>query len=464
MSETTPFPSDFLWGSSISAYQAEGAILEDGKTLSAADLSTRKPGFCDNARASDFYHRYREDIALLAQMGAKAFRFSLSWPRIMPEGDGRVNAPGIAFYHALLDELERYGIEPIVTLYHYDLPMPVYERFGGWADRRTVDAFCDYARVCFQEFGGRIRYFLTINEPDIMLMYGGHGLDLTGEADFKRDRLIINHHFALAHAHAVSLCRELAPGALIAPVFGYVPAYAASCRPMDWIAARNLSDIQNRFFQELFLNGRYDRFGLDFFEWESLAPRIEDGDMELIAYAKSDFIALNYYKSDVAFWPDAEGLAAHRECCTVEDGMFATCPNPYTERTAWGWDVDGTGIRCMLREVYQAYRLPIMITENGMAHLERSEGSMVEDDYRIAYHEAHIAECGRAIAEGVDLRAYLTWSFLDLQSTSHGFGKRYGLVYIDHAEDGGGTWDRIPKKSFYWYRDLIAHNGAVPAA
>lgn len=460
MSEGSAFPEGFLWGSSISAYQAEGAVTEDGKTLSMADLSTRGGSFCDNGRASDFYHRYREDIELLARMGAKAFRFSLSWPRIVPQGDGVVNERGVAFYHALLDELERYGIEPVVTLYHYDLPKPVHDRYGGWADRRTVDAFADYARVCFKEFGPRVRFFLTVNEPDIMFMYGGHGLDLGGADAFRRDRLIINHHFALAHARAVELCRAFAPASKIGPVFGYVPVYPASARPLDSIAARNLSDLQNRFFQELFVNGRYDAFALSYFERASLPPAIEPGDMERIAAARSDFLALNYYKSDVAFWPDDLGLSAHADREALEPGMYATCPNPYTDRTQWGWDIDAVGIRCMLHDVHATYRLPLLITENGMAAREAVCDGAVCDDYRIAYHRAHIGECAAALRDGVDLMGYLTWSFLDLQSTGSGFGKRYGLVYVDYDEGGEGSGKRIPKQSYYWYRDLIQGNGA----
>lgn len=457
------FPKDFLWGASISAYQAEGAIQEDGKVLSIADLSTRdENGNCTNAISSDFYHHYKEDIRLMGEMGAKVFRFSLAWPRIMPEQEGVRNEAGIRFYHQVLDELEKYGITPVVTLFHYDLPVTFQERYGGWQDRRTVDAYMAFVRICFEEFGGRIHHFLTINEPDILFMYGGHGLDLDGRDKWKKDRLKINHNFALAHARAVNLCHEMLPDAKVGPVFGYVPVYAESCRPLDKIAAMNISERQNHFFQELFLNGRYVRHILEFYGKESELPEITEEDEKLLRSAHSDFIALNYYKSDVAKWCEEEARAQEMQgnvggkkgTCVYPKvpGCYELCANPYLERTDWDWEIDPTGIRVMLREVYQNYYLPILITENGVACHEHSEGEEVQDDARIAYLDGHIRECGKAIEDGVELMGYCVWSFLDLMSTGHGAYKRYGLVYVDYETE---ERKRIPKKSYRWYKELI---------
>lgn len=441
------FPDDFLWGSSISAYQAEGGVEEGGKHLSVADISTQKEGYSDNSTASDFFHHYKEDIQLLANMHAKAFRFSLAWPRIMPEGEKRINKEGVAFYHAVLDELEKYNIKPIVTLFHYDLPLSLHKKYGGWNNRKTVDAFENYAKFCFEEFGHRIKMYMTINEPDILFMYGGHGLDIDGVEIFQRDKLRINHHFALAHAKAVALCHKLVPDAMIGPVFGYVPVYPKTSNPIDVMAAKNASDVQNAFFQELFLNGNYLTHVLDSYP-NSLPVDIEDGDIKLIKQNKSDFIALNYYKSDVA-----EGI---KEGDKVND--FILCNNEYLQATEWGWDIDAIGIRYMLREIFNRYHLPVFISENGIAHSESIERP-VQDDYRIDYYQHHLHECKLAIKEGVKLLGYCNWSFIDLLSTSQGFEKRYGLVSVKKNEKGVSTLERIPKKSYKWYKKIIEQNG-----
>lgn len=449
------FPKDFLWGSSISAYQAEGAVLEDGKLLSVADLSTRKEGCCDNSISSDFYHHYKEDIQMLKEMGAKAFRFSLSWPRILPDGE-HVNPAGIQFYHKVLDELEQSGIEPIATLYHYDLPLALHMRYGGWKSRKTILAFQIFTKCCFQEFGTRIKKFLTINEPDILFMYGGHGLDLDGTEEFKRNKLIMNHHFALAHAQAVQLCHEMIPNAMIGPVFGYVPVYPKTSNPRDVMAAKDLCDVQNTFFQELFLNGRYMERIVMQYEKDGIAlPDIREGDMELLKNSKSDFVALNYYKSDTAAYCTPDTPPA--DFC--RPGYYQVCINESLQRTAWGWDIDPIGIRYMLRDVYDRYHLPLIIAENGMAAYEEVKENRIDDTYRIEYLSRHLIQCRQAIQEGVELIGYCNWSFLDLLSTGHGFEKRYGLVYIDQNNESSGSLKRIAKQSYYWYQNLIRCNG-----
>ena len=463
------FPNKFLWGASISAYQAEGAIEEDGRKLSVADLSTRKPGYADNSVTSDFYHHYKEDIALLAEMGGKVFRFSLAWPRIMPDGEGSVNEAGIQFYNDLLDELEKYNIEPVVTMFHYDLPVALQEKYGGWKNRKVVDAFEKYAEVCFREFGNRIKKWLTINEPDILMMYGGHGLDIDGKEEFNKNKLIINHHFAVAHAKAVNLCHNMLKDAIIGPVFGYVPVYPKSCKPEDVIAAKNIHDIQNGFFQELFLNGYYMEWVFDYLSQKAYKPVIVANDMDLIKNAKSDFVALNYYKSDVAMecLPDTNEIKMDSNTNGIKGttvfpkvpGKYELCANPFLERTNWDWEIDPVGIRVMLREVYFRYRIPIIITENGVAAFEELSDNTVNDDYRIEYLQKHIEQCKLAIGDGVNLIGYCVWSFIDLLSTGHGFLKRYGLVYINRNNEDALDLKRFPKKSYFWYKKVIQENG-----
>lgn len=459
------FPKNFLFGSSISAYQAEGGVLDDGKKLSVADLSTKKEGYADNTVSCDFYHHYKEDIKLLGEMGAKCFRFSLSWPRIMPDGEGYINQKGIDYYNAILDELEKYNIVPIVTLFHYDLPLTLQEKYGGWKNRKVIDAFENYCKVCFKEFGDRIKYYLSINEPDILFMYGGHGLDYDGKEDFIKNKLIINHNFAIAHAKAVKLCHKMVKGGKIGPVFGYVPVYPNSSKPEDTIAVMNINDFQNAFFEELFLNGRYLKNALDFYSKKSLMPVIEDDDIELLKSEKSDIVALNYYKSDCAMWCDEDDIQrdlggninGQKGTCVYpkEPDYYELCPNKSLERNDWDWEIDPVGIRYMLRSVYDRYRLPIIITENGLAAHEKYDDKMIEDDYRVDYLSKHLEECLKAIDDGVDLIGYCAWSFLDLLSTGHGFEKRYGLVYVNRNDDDLKDLKRIPKKSYYWYKEFI---------
>lgn len=454
------FPENFLWGSSISAYQAEGGVTEDGKKLSIADLSTQGTKFSDNSVSSDFYHHYKEDIRLLAEMGAKMFRFTLSWARIIPDGDGEVNEKGLDFYDAVLAELEKYHIEPLATIYHYELPVALQKKYNGWESGQVVEDYARFAEVCFRHFGGRIKKYITINEPDILTMYGGHGMDLDDKERYQRNKLIVCHHFALAHARAVKLCREIVPDAIIGASFGYVPVYAASSRPIDRIASMNLSDLQNSYFQELFLNGRYMPNVLEYYRKTTgcRMPDVEPGDMEFIKENRCSFIALNYYKSDTAGMSDS---VSDRNQTTFGHvpGYYSVCDNPNLEPTDWGWEIDPIGIRVMLRDVYYRYHLPIIITENGMAAHEELKDGAVHDDYRIDYLKKHLQECGKAIEEGVELIGYCNWSFIDLISTGHGFEKRYGLVYVDHTDQETGSLRRIPKDSYYWYKNMIQTNG-----
>jgi 6-phospho-beta-glucosidase len=454
------FPKDFLWGSSISAYQAEGGTTSDGKKISIADLSTQGTKFSDNSISSDFYNHYKEDIKLLADMGAKMFRFTLSWARIIPDGDGEINQKGLDFYDAVLDELEKYGIEPLATIYHYELPVALQEKYNGWENRQVVDDYARFAEVCLTHFGKKINKFITINEPDILTMYGGHGMDLDDKQRYQRNKLIVCHHFALAHARAVELCKKICPNAMIGASFGYVPVYAASKKPADRIACMNLSDVQNSYFQELFLNGRYMKNVLDYYKntTDCLLPDIEDGDLDFIKNNKCNFIALNYYKSDTCGYETSHSDRNQTSFGHVP-GYYSVCDNPNLEPTDWGWEIDPIGIRVMLRDVYYRYHLPIIITENGMAAHEELEGNTVHDLYRIDYLKKHLSECKKAIDEGVELIGYCNWSFIDLISTGHGFEKRYGLIYVDHTDQEIGTLKRYPKDSYYWYKNIIESNG-----
>ncbi len=459
--------TETMFGASISAYQAEGGALLDGKTYSIADISTQNKGFLDSDVTSDFYHHYKEDIRLLKEMGAQCFRFSISWPRILPEGEGEVNPKGVAFYHQVIDECVKNGIEPLVTLYHFDLPYALYEKYGGWINRHVVDAYREYVTVCFREYGDKVRYWQSINEPDIINTYGGHGIDLDGKDVFEHDKYQINHHQALAHAWAVKLCHEMCPGARIGPVFGYVPIYPKTCKPEDFLAVEYFNSLHNRFFQELFLNGRYLEDVLIKIRNEGAALSYTEEELAFIRENPSDFVALNYYMSQCVSWypEDAEKIERvdnkyGKKGSTVLPGIpgyYAEVDNELLEKTSWDWAIDPIGIRIMLKQITESYHLPVMVVENGMGYFdELTEDKKVHDDYRIAYMKDHIEQCMKAVEkDGVELIAYNAWTFIDLLSTSQGFRKRYGLVYVDQNDDAKGDCSRYPKDSYYWYRDFI---------
>lgn len=468
-----PFPDDFLWGASSSAFQVEGAAEEDGKKLSVIDLNTRrKTGRATSDVAADHYHRYAEDVALMAEAGFTSYRFSMSWPRLIPDGAGEVNPLGVAFYHRLIDDLLAHGITPIVTLYHYDMPLALQERYRGWRSRRIIEDFAAYCRLVFTEYGDKVPYFLTLNEQNMQIVYGDWlGLADQGVEEFRQSQWQINHVMNLCHATAVNLCRELAPKAKIGPVPGYVPLYPASPRPEDVLAALNADEVTQKFWLDLWVHGEYSTFQWKYMEDRGLAPTIEPGDLELLKSAPVDFIAINNYRSNVAAYCGLADTA--REIGLNKDGVpgqfvypkhpgvFQQTVNPHLRMTDWDWEIDPMGLRFSLRDVYNHYRLPLMITENGFgAYDELTADGRVHDDYRIAYLKECLQQVQLAITDGVPVFSYNPWSFTDLISTGNGISKRYGLVYVDRTEADLKGLDRIRKDSFFWYQSVVTSNGA----
>ncbi|MFV0452008.1 MAG: glycoside hydrolase family 1 protein [Propioniciclava sp.] len=470
--QITPFPADFLWGAASSAFQVEGAAELDGKKLSTVDLNTRrKPGRASSDVAADHYHRFREDVALMAEAGFSSYRCSLSWPRLLPDGAGAVNGQGVAFYHQLIDELLAHQITPIVTLFHYDLPLALQEKYRGWHSRQVIDDFAEYCRLVFTEYGDKVPYFLTLNEQNMQIVYGDWlGLADRGVEDFRRSQWQINHIMNLCHATAVRLCRELAPAAKIGPVPGYVPLYPASPRPEDVLAALNADEVTQKFWLDTWVHGEYSTFQWKYMTDRGLAPEIVDGDLELMKSAPVDFIAINNYRSNVAAHcgldeePRAIGLnkdgVPGQFVYPKVPGVFQQTVNPHLAMTDWDWEIDPMGLRFSLRDVYNHYRLPLMITENGFgAYDTLSPDGTVHDPYRIEYLKACIEQVQLAITDGVPVFSYNPWSFTDLISTGNGISKRYGLVYVDRDEDDLRTLDRIRKDSFFWYQRVVTSHG-----
>ncbi len=465
------FPDNFMWGASSSAWQVEGAVAEDGRTPAIIDLNSRKKKpFTDNSIAADHYHHYKEDVALMAECGFSSYRFSLSWSRIIPGEDRKVNQKGIEFYNSLIDELVSNNITPIVTLYHYDMPVWVDKKYGGWRNRNIIEEFDYYVRVCFKEFGDRVKYWLSINEQNMQICYGNWlGVD-KGCGNWEKDKWKINHIMNLCHAKAVIACHEMVEGGKIGPVPGYVPIYPESCRPEDQIAAMNAEELTQKLWNDLYVHGKYNGFIKRYWKEFDIDPDIRPGDMELIQSAKIDFFALNCYRSNVAkdCKPDEASVELQLNKNGVKGnfvypkipGIYQLTANPYVKTTDWDWEIDPVTMRYMLRYMWDHYQLPMMITENGFgAHESVDEGGRVHDQARIDFLKNQIYQVGMAISDGCEVIAYNPWSFTDLLSTGNGMAKRYGLVYINTTDEEVLDLRRIRKDSYYWYSNLIKSNG-----
>ncbi len=460
-----PFPKDFLWGASTSAYQVEGAWNEDGKGLSVIDVMEHAEGVADFKVASDHYYRFKEDIKLFAELGLKAYRFSIAWTRILPQGTGEINEKGIQHYSEMIDELLKYGIEPIVTLYHFDLPYALEEQ-GGWLNRETIDAFERYVKILFERLGDKVKYWLTINEQNTMILHSGavgHFKDrkpLTQKELYQQ-----NHHLLLAQAKAMKLCHEMCKGAKIGPAPNITTMYPENCKPEDMVAAHNWETIRCWAYLDVAVFGRYNRLFWSYLEDRDLAPVIEEGDLEILRSAHPDFLAINYYstatiaasKNDAS---DVSPRAGDQQIMLGEQGVYRSADNPYVDKSQYGWVIDPIGLRMTLRKVSERYDLPILITENGIGAKDTlNEKGEVEDDYRIDFIGKHLKQIQWALSDGVDVMGYCPWSALDVVSTHQGYGKRYGFIYVNRDEFDLKDLRRIKKKSFYWYNDVIRNNG-----
>ncbi|MEQ1976279.1 glycoside hydrolase family 1 protein [Xenorhabdus sp. SGI240] len=466
------FPENFLWGASSSAYQVEGAAEEYGKKLSQQDVINHNPGFADTHITSDHYHRYKEDIALMKELGLKSYRFSVAWSRIFPDGIGKVNDKGVEFYHNLIDELLKNGITPILTLYHYDMPMALVEKYHGWINRQSVDDFAYYAEFVIKEFSQKVQYWLTINEQSIIVQFWTKKCLIPEH--YLHDEQIkyqINHHMNLAHAIACKLVHQWVPNGLVGAALGYSAIYSLTSKPEDNLAAQNANDLRNYYFTDIYLKGHYHQSALIYLKNQGLAPHIEAGDMELIKEGYSDFLAINYYCSHAAaaapkgaqrrmdgFNPT--GVKGQIDGHEIQPDFYQIHKNPHLDTTDWDWAIDPVGLEYLLRDLYTRYQKPLMITENGFGADDKleSDGS-IHDDYRINYIQQHINAIKRAMDYGVKVISYNPWSFMDLLSTSNGYKKRYGFVYVNRTDEDIKDLSRYKKDSFYWYQNVIQTQG-----
>lgn len=462
----TPFPPGFLWGGATAANQVEGAYAEGGKGLSIQDVMPR--GIAgpptdeptpDNLKlvGIDFYHRYAEDIALFAEMGFTTFRFSIAWSRIFPQGDeAEPNEEGLAFYDRVLDELEKHGIEPLVTISHYETPLALARKHDGWVSRAMIDHYARYARTLFERYGSRVKYWLTFNEINSVL----HAPFLSGGIVTPKDQLSPTdlyqavHHELVASALATKIAREVAPDAQIGCMLIAMPTYPLTPDPADALAVMQ-ADHLNLAFGDVHCRGEYPGYLLRHLREQGVELEVTEEDRETLRHTV-DFVSFSYYMSLCE--------SADPDVTSGEGNLMGGVPNPTLEASEWGWQIDPVGLRIVMNQFWDRWRKPLFIVENGLGakdELVEVDGvRTVVDDYRIAYLDDHLVQVGEALCDGVEVLGYTTWGCIDLVSASTAqMSKRYGFVYVDRDDDGSGTLERYRKKSFDWYAEVIRTNG-----
>lgn len=463
------FPDGFLWGGAVAANQCEGAYNEDGKGLSTQDVAphgikgpiTKEPT-SDNMKliGIDFYHRYKDDIKLFAEMGFKVFRTSIAWSRIFPGGDEKEpNEKGLQFYDDLFDELLKYGIEPLVTISHYETPLHLSVKYDGWVNRDMISFYERYVRTIFNRYGSKVKYWLTFNEINSVLhepfMSGGIYTDKSQLK--KQDLYQAIHHELVASALATKIGHEMMPDSKIGCMILSMPMYALTSDPDDVIAAMK-ADHMNTFFGDVHVRGEYPGYMKRYFKENDIQIQMADGDEELLKNHTVDFVSFSYYMS-------ACEAADRSKAQAGEGNLMGGVTNPYLKQSEWGWAIDPQGIRYVLNQFYDRWQKPLFIVENGLGAVDElitePDGTKtVLDDYRINYLRDHLIQVREAIEDGVPVMGYTSWGCIDLVSASTAeLKKRYGFIYVDRNDDGTGTLNRYKKKSFEWYKNVIGTNG-----
>lgn len=462
---------DFLWGGALAANQCEGAYLEDGKGLSTADCFTAgnvhtrriytdgviEGNYYPNHKGIDFYHRYKEDVALFAEMGFKCLRISIAWSRIYPNGDDEVpNEKGLQFYDNLFAELLKYGIEPVVTLSHYETPYALVKNYGSWRNRKMIEFFARYARTVMERYQGKVKYWLTFNEINTVTFHPEvpTGIRLVPGENARQVCLQAAHYQFVASALAVKIAHEVDPAMKVGMMLLYPTFYGETCKPEDQL--ETMFSIDNHYyFSDVQVRGYYSPKARKLWEKQGLKLDITEEDLKIIAEGKVGYLGFSYYNSNVA-------TSNKSERAMMGGNVLNSVKNPYLKESDWGWPIDPIGLRLALNNLYDRYQIPLFIVENGLGQEDKiNEDGTIDDDYRIDYLRKHIEALKQAVDEdGVDLMGYTPWGPIDLISMGTGeMRKRYGFIYVDRDSDGNGTLNRRKKKSFDWYREVIASNG-----
>jgi 6-phospho-beta-glucosidase len=462
------FPDGFLWGGAVAANQCEGAYNQDGKGLSTQDIAPRgimgpitEEPTEDNMKliGIDFYHRYKEDVKLFAEMGFKTFRTSIAWSRIFPNGDDKEpNEKGLQFYDDLFDECLKYGIEPLVTISHYETPLALAKNYDGWVNRKLIGFFENYVTTIFNRYKDKVKYWLTFNEINSVLHapYMSGGIFTDKEKLSKQDLYQAIHHELVASAKAVKIAHEINPEFKVGCMILGVPNYPLTSHPSDVLEAVK-QDRENLYFADVHVRGAYPKYMDRYFKANNIKIQMEPGDEEILKNTV-DFISFSYYMSSCATADEEKKKAG-------AGNIISGVPNPYLEASEWGWQIDPQGLRYMLNLLYDRYQKPLFIVENGLGAkdeliVDEKGNKTVIDDYRIKYLNDHLVQVGEAIEDGVEVMGYTTLGCIDLVSASTAeLRKRYGFIYVDRNDDGTGTLERYKKKSFDWYKEVIATNG-----
>ncbi|MHC5374103.1 glycoside hydrolase family 1 protein [Enterococcus sp. LJL120] len=481
----TKFPKDFLWGGATAAHQVEGGFDEGGKGLSVSDVYTfdstlpkehwtdqwhlmthqqvaeaqdpHSKKYYPKRHGNDFYHHFKEDIALFAEMGFKCYRTSIAWTRIFPHGDETApNEAGLKFYDEMFDELLKHGIEPVVSLSHYEMPLYLVTEYGGWPNRKVIDFYLNFATAVFERYKNKVKYWLTFNEINCVKHhpYVSVGVIEENHPNLEQAKYQGAHHQFVASALATKACHEIIPDSKVGCMISYQLLVPYSCDPDD-VQKTVESQRTSLFFSDVQARGYYPAYTKRMFEEKGVELAVEVGDEEILRQYPVDFISFSYYMSSA--------VSAHPEKLEHAEGNLITggIKNPYLPSSEWGWQVDPKGLRIALNQLYDRYQKPLFIAENGLGAIDeiQADGS-IQDDYRIDYLRQHIEQMQEALHDGVDLFGYTSWGCIDIVSASTSqMSKRYGYIYVDQDDEGNGTRKRSKKKSFDWYKEVIASNG-----
>lgn len=470
-------PEGFLWGGATAANQCEGGYREDGRGLANVDvipagadrfpvamgkvkmLSCDENHYYPSHEAIDMYHHFKEDIKLFAEMGFKCYRFSIAWSRIFPNGDeSQPNEKGLEFYEEIIDECRKYHIEPLITICHFDVPIHLIEEYGSWRNRKMIDFYLQFCQALFECFKGKVKYWLTFNEINMVLHlpFMGAGLCFEQGENETQIKYQATHHELIASALATKMAHEIDPDCMVGCMLAAGNTYANTCAPQDvWKSMEK--DRENYFFIDVQSRGEYPAYAKKMFEREKIVIAKGTEDDRILKENTVDFISFSYYSSRLT---SADPNVSNK----TAGNAFATLCNSYLKASEWGWQIDPLGLRITLNSLYDRYQKPLFIVENGLGAIDSpDENGYVEDSYRIDYLREHIKAMKDAVnLDGVELLGYTMWGCIDLVSASTGeMKKRYGFIYVDKDNDGNGTLRRTKKKSFEWYKEVIASNGEV---
>ncbi len=471
------FNEKFLWGAATAANQVEGAYNEDGKGVSVADILAsdsakgiriETPGIQEgyyyaSHQASDMYHHIKEDIALMAEMGLKAYRMSIAWTRIYPNGDDELpNEAGLKYYDELFDELHKHQIEPIVTISHYEPPYAL-TKIGGWSNRKMIEYYLRYCETIFTRYQGKVRYWLTFNEINILkvpfgiLTAGGINIPSFSKENTEQLRFTALHHQFIASAKAVQMAHEIDPENKVGCMIAAMLQYPLTCHPEDVFAAMQHGQLHYLFASDVQIRGAYPSYLKRYFNENGIVIPMEDGDEEILRKGTVDFCSFSYYSTScISVTQDAEAVGAGKAAGNLISGV----KNPHLKASEWGWQIDAVGFRYLLNQLYDRYQIPLMVVENGLGARDTFEDGKIHDDYRIAYLSEHVKALKEAVKDGVEVIGYMPWSAIDLIGLSTGtIDKRYGFIYVDVDNEGKGTLNRYRKDSFFWYQKVIETNG-----